>query len=60
MRINPKNKYHLGKVIYKSGLEIEMNSILDPKTGVLKLGHYIELVACHISTIWSKNKRNNS
>lgn len=45
MRINPKNRYHLGKVIYKSGLEIEMNSILDPKTEVLKLSHYIEPVA---------------
>ncbi|ANF81637.1 hypothetical protein A3K93_05185 [Acinetobacter sp. NCu2D-2] len=60
MRINPKNKYHLGKVIYKSGLEIRMNSALDPKTGVLKLGHCNELVACHISRLWSKIKRNNS
>ncbi len=48
MRINPKNKYHLGKAIYKSGLEIEMNSALDPKTGVLKLNHCIEPIACHI------------
>ncbi len=44
MRINPK-QISLGKVIYKVGLEIEMNSILDPKTEVLKLSHYIEPVA---------------
>ena len=36
-----------------------MNSVLDPKTEILKLGHSNLALACHNSKDWSKFKRNN-